>query len=115
MWRPRGQRHTGGQPRSKCVVAGTGGTSRVMPKVAGAGGRARSASADPPLRVSTLELFFDLVFVFAITQLTNLLAQAGQVTGKNAAQVLLIFGVLWWMYGGYAWLTTARIPSQTPE
>ncbi len=29
--------------------------------------------------------------------------------------MLLIFGVLWWMYGGYVWLSTARTPSQTPE
>jgi low temperature requirement protein LtrA len=70
---------------------------------------------DPPLRVSTLELFFDLVFVFAITQLTNLLANGEKITGKDAAQVLLIFGVMWWMYGGYAWLTTVRTPSATPE
>ena len=26
-----------------------------------------------------------------------------------------MFGVLWWMYGGYAWLTNARTPRQTPE
>ena len=30
-------------------------------------------------------------------------------------RVLLIFGVLWWMYGGYVWLTNARTPSRTPE
>jgi len=70
--------------------------------------------ADPPLRVSTLELFFDLVFVFTITQLTSLLARDG-VTGADAFRVLLIFGVLWWMYGGYAWLTNTRTPSRTPE
>jgi len=69
---------------------------------------------DPPLRVSTLELFFDLVFVFTITQLTGVLAR-NDVTGAGALRVLLIFGVLWWMYGGYAWLTNTRTPSQTPE
>jgi low temperature requirement protein LtrA len=69
---------------------------------------------DIPLRVSTLELFFDLVFVFTITQLTSLLAH-GDVTAVGAVRVLLIFGVLWWMYGGYAWLTNSRAPSQTPE
>ena len=67
-----------------------------------------------PLRVSTLELFFDLVFVFTITQLTSLLARDG-VTGADAVRVVLIFGVLWWMYGGYAWLTNTRTPSRTPE
>jgi low temperature requirement protein LtrA len=68
---------------------------------------------DQPLRVSTLELFFDLVFVFAITQLTGILAR--DMTLAAALRVLLIFGVLWWMYGGYVWLSNARTPSRTPE
>jgi low temperature requirement protein LtrA len=68
----------------------------------------------PPLRVSTLELFFDLVFVFAVTQLTSLLAHDG-VTPAGALRVVLVFSVLWWMYGGYAWLTNTRTPSRTPE
>jgi low temperature requirement protein LtrA len=69
---------------------------------------------EAPLRVSTLELFFDLVFVFTITQLTSLLARDG-VTAAGALKVVLIFGVLWWIYGGYAWLTNTRTPSRTPE
>jgi low temperature requirement protein LtrA len=69
---------------------------------------------DQPLRVSTLELFFDLVFVFAITQLTSILARE-DLTVADGFRVLLVFGVLWWMYGGYVWLATARAPSQTPE
>jgi low temperature requirement protein LtrA len=68
---------------------------------------------DQPLRVSTLELFFDLVFVFTITQLTGVLAR--DLTPSGALRVLLIFGVLWWMYGGYAWLTNARTPAKVPE
>ena len=67
----------------------------------------------PPQRVSTLELFFNLVFVFTITQLTSTLAK--DVTLAAVGRLLLIFGVLWWMYGGYAWLTNARSPSRTPE
>jgi low temperature requirement protein LtrA len=59
--------------------------------------------AEPDKRVSTLELFFDLVFVFTLTQLTELLAHELSVAGF--VRVLLIFGVSWWMYGGYAWLT----------
>jgi low temperature requirement protein LtrA len=66
-----------------------------------------------PLRVSTLELFFDLVFAFTLTQLTALLARHLSVAGL--AQVLLVFGVLWWMYGGYAWLTNTRTPERTAE
>ena len=68
---------------------------------------------DLPQRVSTLELFFDLVFVFTITQLTSILAR--EVSFAAAGQVLLIFGVLWWMYGAYAWLTNTRTPVQAPE
>ena len=68
---------------------------------------------DQPLRVSTLELFFNLVFVFAVTQLTGILSR--DLTPAGALRVLLIFGALWWMYGGYVWLTNARTPVRTPE
>ena len=64
-----------------------------------------------PGRVTTLELFFDLVFAFTITQLTALLVHRFSAAG--ALEVVLVFGVLWWMYGGYAWLTNARAPDQT--
>jgi low temperature requirement protein LtrA len=61
--------------------------------------------AERSTRVSTLELFFDLVFVFTITQLTSVLA-AG--TGFTAtAQVVLLLALIWWMYDGYAWLTNS--------
>ncbi len=59
-------------------------------------------------RVTTLELFFDLAFVFNFTQLARLLAQ--DMTARGAAQVFLIFWLLWWMYGGYAWLTNHLPP-----
>jgi len=75
---------------------------------------ARDGAVDPPLRVSTLELFFDLVFVFTITQLTSVVAHDG-VTGTGVLRAALVFGVLWWMYGAYAWLTNTRTPSRTPE
>lgn len=68
---------------------------------------------EPPPRVTTLELFFDLVFAFTLTQLTALLS--GDLALTGLLQVLMIFGLLWWMYGGYAWLTNARPPVHTAE
>jgi low temperature requirement protein LtrA len=78
----------------------------------GDGAPAPSAE-EPPLRVTTLELFFDLVFAFTLTQLAALLARG--FTAADVARVLLIFGLLWWMYEGYAWLTNARPPVHAAE
>jgi low temperature requirement protein LtrA len=58
-------------------------------------------------QVTSLELFFDLVFVFTITQLTASVGPGGWAVTGRAALLLLI---LWWMYGGYAWLTNAAPP-----
>lgn len=66
---------------------------------------------DTVRQVSTLELFFDLVFVFTLTQLTHLLTE--KLNPLGIVQVLLIFGVSWWMYGGYAWLTN-HLPLTRP-
>jgi low temperature requirement protein LtrA len=78
-----------------------------------AGGEPAPGTEEPPLRVTTLELFFDLVFAFTLTQLAALLASG--FTATDVARVLLIFGLLWWMYEGYAWLTNARPPVHTAE
>jgi low temperature requirement protein LtrA len=56
-------------------------------------------------RVSTLELFFDLVFVFTITQLTAVLVH--HPDGDGVAQVAVMLLAIWWMYAGYAWLTNS--------
>jgi low temperature requirement protein LtrA len=58
-----------------------------------------------PDRVTILELFFDLVFVFTITQLTTVLFERPDLRG--ILQVILMLSVIWWMYGGYAWMTNA--------
>jgi low temperature requirement protein LtrA len=63
------------------------------------------ASFERSTRVSTLELFFDLVFVFTITQLTSVLVAGGDLAA--AVQVVVMLAVIWWMYDGYAWLTNA--------
>jgi low temperature requirement protein LtrA len=64
-----------------------------------------SSLAERSARVSTLELFFDLVFVFTITQLTGVLVEGGDAGA--IAQVVVMLAVIWWMYDGYAWLTNA--------
>jgi low temperature requirement protein LtrA len=56
-------------------------------------------------RVSNVELFFDLVFVFTITQLTRLVDQSHGPLDLLGA--LLILVLIWWMYAGYAWLINA--------
>ena len=70
-----------------------------------------TAVDDEDLHVSSAELFFDLVFVFTMTQLTTLLVAEPTATGL--AKVALIFGNLWWMYRGYAWLTNSVPPRDT--
>jgi low temperature requirement protein LtrA len=61
-------------------------------------------------RVSPLELFFDLVFVLAITQCTTLMFE--HPTWKGLAQGLLALGLLWWSWVGYAWLTSVLDPEE---
>ena len=59
-------------------------------------------------RVTALELFFDLVFVLAITQCTALMAD--EPTWEGLAKGLLVLVVLWWAWVGYAWLTSVVDP-----
>ena len=61
-------------------------------------------------RVTSLELFFDLVFVFAITQVTGFLAD--HETWLGLLQGLLILGALWWTWAAYAWLTNTLNPEE---
>ena len=57
---------------------------------------------DETHRVTTLELFFDLVFVFAFTQVTQLMAD--DPTAKGAVRGLVLLALLWWAWCSYAWL-----------
>ena len=61
-------------------------------------------------RVTPLELFFDLVFVLALTQCTTLIAH--QATWASALKGLLVLGMLWWSWVGYAWLTSVVDPEE---
>ena len=61
-------------------------------------------------RVTPLELFFDLVFVLALTQCTALMAE--DPSWENVVRGLLVLGVLWWAWVGYAWLTSVVDPEE---
>jgi low temperature requirement protein LtrA len=61
-------------------------------------------------RVTPLELFFDLVFVLAITQCTTLMA--AEPTWEGVGKAMLVLGVLWWAWVGYAWLTSVVDPEE---
>ncbi|HVQ22370.1 MAG TPA: low temperature requirement protein A, partial [Candidatus Saccharimonadia bacterium] len=66
-------------------------------------------AAETERRTSYLELFFDLVFVFAITEVTTLILDKDGGLGRAA----LILGLIWWAWSTYAWLTNAIDVEQT--
>lgn len=71
------------------------------------------AGAGEP-RVAPLELFFDLVFVFAFTQITRSVAH--ETTWSGLGRGVLLFVVLWWAWGAFAWLTNAvRSGARSPR
>jgi low temperature requirement protein LtrA len=59
-------------------------------------------------RVTPRELFFDLVFVFAFTQVATLLADDPTFAGIGRG--VLVLGALWWAWTAYAWLTNTVDP-----
>ncbi len=61
-------------------------------------------------RVTALELFFDLVFVLALTQCTTLIVRTP--TWGGVLRGLLALGMLWWSWVGYAWLTSVVDPEE---
>jgi low temperature requirement protein LtrA len=61
-------------------------------------------------QVTPLELFFDLVFVLALTECTTLIARTP--TWEGVLKGLLVLGVLWWSWVGYAWLTSVVDPEE---
>ena len=60
--------------------------------------------------MTPLELFFDLVFVLALTQCTALMAE--DPTWGGLAKGLLLLGLMWWSWVGYAWLTSVVDPEE---
>jgi low temperature requirement protein LtrA len=73
-----------------------------------------ATGAGSEARVSPLELFFDLVFVFGFTQITG--AVIRDPTAVGLSRGVLVFAVLWWAWGAYAWLTnTVRTGDAAPR
>jgi low temperature requirement protein LtrA len=81
-----------------------------MPESPAARGSHLGATRREGERVTPLELFFDLVFVLAITQCTALMSH--HPTWSGIGQGLLILGILWWCWIGYAWLTSVIDPEE---
>jgi low temperature requirement protein LtrA len=67
---------------------------------------------DRQARVTNAELFFDLVFVFAVTQLSHTLLH--HFTPLGAVQVTLLFLAVWWVWVYTTWVTNWLDPEQTP-
>jgi low temperature requirement protein LtrA len=63
-------------------------------------------------RVTNAELFFDLVFVFAITQLSHMLL--GRFNALGAVEVTLLFLAVWWVWVYTTWVTNWLDPELTP-
>ncbi|GAB3937400.1 hypothetical protein GCM10027614_15560 [Micromonospora vulcania] len=58
---------------------------------------------ESPKQPAFLELFFDLVYVFAITQVTHLLVR--NISWRSAFEAFVLFLALWWIWVLTAWLT----------
>ncbi len=72
----------------------------------------RKTDPDEEVRVSFVELFFDLVFVFAITELSHRLLAHLDVQG--AAQTLVLFLAIWWVWIYTSWATNRLDPDRAP-
>ena len=69
------------------------------------------AAVDHEHRVTPRELFFDLVFVFAFTQVATLLADDPTFAGIGRG--VLVLAALWWAWSAYAWLTNTVDPEES--
>lgn len=71
--------------------------------------RSREPGAD---RVAFIELFFDLVFVFAVTQLSHHLIE--HVTFRGALETLVMLVAVWWVWIYTTWVTNWMNPEKGP-
>src|SRR3954469_20263616 len=72
----------------------------------------RSTAPHQHSRVTYAELFFDLVFVFAVTQISHTLL--GRLTPLGVVQTMLLFLGVWWVWVYTSWITNWLDPELTP-
>lgn len=60
--------------------------------------------------MTTFELFFDLVYVFAFTQVSRLMAETHTAVG--IAQALVVLSLLWWTWVGFSWISNSASADQ---
>jgi low temperature requirement protein LtrA len=72
----------------------------------------RTSAPHQHSRVTYAELFFDLVFVFAVTQVSHTLL--GRLTPLGLAQTTLLFLAVWWVWVYTSWITNWLNPELTP-
>jgi low temperature requirement protein LtrA len=65
-------------------------------------GRQRIQAVGEEAKVTPLELFFDLVFVYALTQVTALMAT--DLSGRRVLEGMIVLALIWWCWVGYSWL-----------
>jgi low temperature requirement protein LtrA len=84
-------------------VTGVATTSQEMsvPEEVAAG-----EQLEPERRTSSIELFWDLVFVFAVTQVTTLLS--GRLTWGELGRAMLILALVWWAWSAFVWAANAQ-------
>ncbi len=76
------------------------------------GGLFRPRVAKQHSRVTYAELFFDLVFAFAVTQISHTLLE--RFTALGSLQTTMLFLAVWWLWVYTAWITNWLDPEKTP-
>ena len=67
------------------------------------------ALRDPEQRTTPVELLWDLVFAFAITQVTTLLAAS--MSWANFGRAMLVLALVWWAWSAFVWAANAQSAS----
>ena len=60
-------------------------------------------------RTTPIEMLWDLVFVFAVTQVTSLLS--GTTTWTTFGEAMLVLALIWWAWSAFVWAANAQPPT----